>query len=404
MRFGLYHAHAGTKSAGGKAVFVRQLARELASGHEVVLYTEFDRRADVADSLLESDASLYRIPPVESDRVRRFVHQRTPLGTADLLPLVSGLRSGLRSHVNESVDVLLTHRFLEDTVLSNVVDVPTVYQYHNVASVGLGARTREHCSATDYHLANSTQIAHEVREKLDRDVDGIVSPGLDLERFTPEATPGLHPDAPSILFVGRVRAGKGVSELLESVARLSLDAQLYVVGDGDLASVQRQATDLGVDEAVTLVGEVPHEELPGYYTACDVFCNPTRYEGFGMVNLEAMACGLPVVTTDIPGVREYADHGENALLVSPRHVDDLAAALESILASPSRRDELAETGRETARQYSWASQADRLVAFCRRVLEDEGEDEDEHGAGSVDRSREENRHPRPDRRGRSFSE
>ncbi len=383
MNIGLYHAHAGTKNAGGKAVFVREMAKALAADHDVVLYTQFADRDALVDSLPQSSVTLYRIPPVRSQLAHRFVESWTPFHTTDVLALASGVRSGLRSHVNSSVDVLLTHRYLDDLCLSRLVDVPTVYQYHNVTSPGVGAWAREYASGTDAHLANSEQIAREVQAKLDRSVDGVVTPGLDPETFTPAASPHHETAVPEILFVGRVQPEKGIYDLLSAIARLSREVRLSVVGAGETDAVRRRADRLGLEAQVTVLGALPHEALPRQYAACDVFCNPTRYEGFGMVNVEAMACGCPVITSDLPAVREYASHETNALLVSPGDVEALTASLDRLLDSPSLRDSLSDAGRQTARQFSWATQADRLAEFCRQVTDAETEPSVERYSGPI---------------------
>ena len=366
MRIGIFHGSAAGPNPGGKAVFVRKMASQLAADHEVFLYTSRDDRTD-GEVILDDRVQVVEFPRFDS-RIAHRLLRATPLGTDQVFGLVGAVRSGVVEHIDEHVDVLLTHRVFEDLALSNLVSVPVVYQYHNVQSVGIAAKARERFANADAHVVNSVTIKREVDQKLGRQVDGIVSPGVDTTAFTPEAPPAFRTDEDVILFVGRVVPGKGVFELVRALERLGRDVRCVVAGHGDLDTVRSLARERGVSDSLSLPGAVPHDELPGYYAAATVFCNPTLYEGFGMVNLEAMACGTPVITSRLPGVCEYATHDENALLVEPGDVDGLATALDSLLADPARRERLAAAGLKAAQKHSWGVQADRLAEICARVV------------------------------------
>lgn len=366
MRIGIYHSHAGRRHAGGKAVFVREIAAHLADDHDVYLYTSFDDPPEAVATLADAGVTPVRVPPVRSRFVGTFVEHATPLRPDPVLPLLNAVREGVPDHVDAHVDVLLTHRCLEDVVLSNLVEIPVVYQYHNVQSVGPVATVRERLSGATGHLANSGAVARQVEEKLGRRVDGVVTPGVDTSRFSPDATPAFDTDRPVVLFVGRVVSGKGVFDLLDAVARMDAEPCCRLVGDGDLGAVEARARDLGLADSVCVAGEVDHGELPGYYAAATVCCNPSHYEGFGMANLEAMASGTPLVATRHPGVHEYAD-ADSAVLVDAGDVDGLAAALDGLLAEADRRDRLGRRARERATEYSWAGRAEELAAVCARL-------------------------------------
>lgn len=365
MRIGFFHSRAGWRHAGGKAIFVRKLASALASDHEVTLYTQYDPNSDVASRLESSGVRLVDLPNSIPASAEVVVDRALPLARDPLVPLTRALTDGIVADIDERTDLLVTHRFLEDLVLSNLVDVPVAYQYHNVRQVGPGAQLRERLSASSIHLANSDAIATEVREKLGRDVDGIVSPGVDTDHFSPTAAEPVTAGEPTVLFVGRVVPAKGVLDLLDAVAALPETPSVRIVGDGEIDTARRRTSRLGIRDSVDFLGEVDHESLPAVYASADVFCNPTHYEGFGMVNVEAMACETAVVTTRLPGIEGYASDGENAVLVEPSTPGALAQALESLLSAPDRRARLARAGRETALQYDWHVQADRLVEICR---------------------------------------
>lgn len=368
MHVGLFHTRAGWRHAGGKAIFVRKLAAALAADHETTLYTQFDPESDVTERLREAGVRLVAVPQSGSTSVERVVDSALPLDQDPLLPLVRAVTDGIVADIDDRVDLLATHRFLEDLVLSNLVDVPVAYQYHNVRQIGAGAILRERFSQASIHLANSETIAAEVATKLGRDVDGIVSPGVDTELFSPTVSTAPLDGEQTILFVGRVVRAKGVFDLLEAVATIPEPPTVYIIGSGDIDGAQQTAEAMGIGDSVHFLGELDHEQLPRYYAAADIFCNPTHYEGFGMVNVEAMACGTPVVTTRLPSIEEYAVDGENAALVPAVSPQQLGSTLESLMDAPETRNRLARAGRETALAYDWEAQAHRLVEICQRTV------------------------------------
>jgi glycosyltransferase involved in cell wall biosynthesis len=176
---------------------------------------------------------------------------------------------------------------------------------------------------------------------------------------------------PLLLFVGRLVPYKGVDVLLRAIA--TLDARLVVVGDGPMrAALEAQAASSGGGR-VTFVGSVADSELAALYHACDVFVLPsvTRAEAFGMVQVEAMACGKPVVSTAVPsGVPWVNQHEVTGLVVRPGDAGELSRALQMLLASPSLRGQLGAAGRaRVAAEFTATRMAERTVALYRDVLD-----------------------------------
>lgn len=201
----------------------------------------------------------------------------------------------------------------------------------------------------------------------------LIPNGIDIERFRPDIPPVERFEQPTILFVGRfIESRKGFRYLLEALAlvrRQFPDVLLLVVGPGDARRYERQITRLQLFEHVRFVGAVPDELLPSYYTACDVFCAPaTGGESFGIVLLEAMASGKPVVASDIRGFRFVLRHGVEGLLVERKNAEDLALALVRLLADPSLRERLGAAGRRRAEQFAWSVIAQRTLAYYERLL------------------------------------
>jgi glycosyltransferase involved in cell wall biosynthesis len=204
-------------------------------------------------------------------------------------------------------------------------------------------------------------------------------PEVDVRRFSPGPKPpallrrhGLTAEDPVVLMVGgldRAHYFKGVPTLLAAFAtgRLS-EATAVVVGDGDLRpALQAMTKAAGLEERVLFAGGVSDEELPEYYRLADVFAFPSvdKSEAFGIVALEAAASGVPIVASDLPGVRTVVRHGENGVRVPPRSASALALALADMLADAPRRRAFGEAGRVMAeREYS----SERRLARWKDIL------------------------------------
>ena len=209
--------------------------------------------------------------------------------------------------------------------------------------------------------------------------------GVDARRFRPDvdgtdvrARYGLRPTDLVVLFVGaldRAHYFKGVDVLLEALVRLPDGrVRLLIVGDGNLrAAYQRQAMTLGLGEQVVFCGRVSDAELPAHYACCDLSVLPstTRGEAFGVVLLEAMASGKPVIASNLPGVRSVVHDGADGYLVEPRDAKDLANKLRLLQDDPQRRREMGAHGRARVEaRYDWPRIIPRLERVYTEVLDD----------------------------------
>jgi colanic acid/amylovoran biosynthesis glycosyltransferase len=178
----------------------------------------------------------------------------------------------------------------------------------------------------------------------------VVHVGIPVEGFTRAGSPIPRNRNPAILYVGRLVPEKGQAVLLEAVAQLAERghrAEVSLAGDGPLRpSLERLAEHLGIASRVSFLGAVGQDDLHALYEEASIFCLPSFAEGVPVVLMEAMAMGLPVVSTRITGIPELIEDGVDGLLVAPGRPDELAERLERLLDDPSLCRELGSRGRE----------------------------------------------------------
>ena len=197
----------------------------------------------------------------------------------------------------------------------------------------------------------------------------IIPNGIDVDHFSAERPPipELDDGKLNILFVGRMEKRKGLRYLLEAYSSLKWDFQnirLVVVGPGNLdKDCYRVIGERNLQDVVFL-GNVPHHELPRYYRSAHICCAPaTGRESFGMVLLEAMASGKPLVASSIAGYTTVLNHGQQGLLVPPKDSASLADALAKLVRDPELRRQMGESGMETAEEYRWGKIARQVMDY-----------------------------------------
>jgi phosphatidylinositol alpha-mannosyltransferase len=205
----------------------------------------------------------------------------------------------------------------------------------------------------------------------------IIPNGIDCARF---ANPHIQPiekfadGRPNILYVGRMDKRKGFRYLLRAFPHIKHaipDARLLVVGafnDKDKAPFVRYARALKL-RGVHFIGPVSREDLPRYYRTATIFCAPsTGFESFGIILLEAMAAGVPVIASDIAGYRCVLTDQREGLLVPPQDEQAIARAAIELLNAPARRAEMSAAGQRTAAQYDWDLIAQRVLAYYQELI------------------------------------
>ncbi len=203
----------------------------------------------------------------------------------------------------------------------------------------------------------------------------VVPEAIDLAEWDARiaVAPRRPPGGPTVLAVGRMYPRKRFVDLLHAAVRLRADlpaARVRVVGKGpDWEVVVRLRDELRLADMVTLLGDVTRDQLAAEYASADCFCLPSVQEGFGIVFLEAMAAGLPVVACRAAAVPEVVEDGVTGVLVPPRDPGALARALGEVLARPARARELGEAGRRRVAAFTLERVAQRFLDTVRSIGE-----------------------------------
>jgi glycosyltransferase involved in cell wall biosynthesis len=176
-----------------------------------------------------------------------------------------------------------------------------------------------------------------------------------------------------VLYVGNIKPHKNIERIIDAFGRARRDGpdglKLVIVGDevSRYPSLRQMVHRHKLDKAVRFLGFQPQETLASFYRLASVFVFPSLYEGFGLPPLEAMACGTPVVTSNVSSLPEVA--GDAALLVDPYDVDAIAEAIRQALGDQELRGRLIARGQTRARQFSWADSVGQIHGIYQEVLD-----------------------------------
>jgi len=276
-------------------------------------------------------------------------------------------------------DILHFHEpfvpFLSPTVLeaSRTVNIATFHAFGGFSpSYWVGRRFAGDLAS---RLHGRIAVSGAARHFISRYFPGeyrIIPNGVDLQRFTAaEPYEELRDGTLNILFLGRLEERKGLIHLLKAYHRLRkrhVDARLLVAGAGAKLREYRRYIGLRGIRDVEFLGRVTDEQKARYFASADIFCAPaTGQESFGVVLLEAMAAGVPIVASDIHGYKQVVQRGVQGLLVEPRNPRALAAALYTLANDGDLRHRLGDAGRQRAPEYSWDRVSEQIVEYYREV-------------------------------------
>jgi D-inositol-3-phosphate glycosyltransferase len=389
----------GGKETGGMNVYVRDLTRELSRrGIEVDVYTR------------SQSPAIPRISTGHLGELGRVIH--IPAGPErpydknlvfEVLPeFVERVRDYVE-HENIGYDLIHSHYWLSGWAsldLRSAWGVPVIQMFHTLGEMknrvaqtpderesGRRIEVEGHVMRCSDRLVAATPLEKGQMSWLygaDADKISVVPAGVDLSLFRPipraEAKEriGIPSDRRMILFVGRIQPLKGIDTLIRAMERVihkypdfGKSLWLTVIGgdpEPDSQLEQREferlkqlRAELGISELVTFLGAKSQDTLVYYYSAAEMVVMPSHYESFGMVALEAMACGTPVIGSDVGGLSFSIEDGFNGYLVPGKDPDALADKIALLLRRSSLRDHLGEQAIRWAERYSWTYIADEIL-------------------------------------------
>jgi len=393
----------GGKQTGGMNVYVREIGRQLGNqGIEVDVFTRSQSPKLKKVVPLGNRARVIHIPagptaPCEKDRV--WLH--LPQFCRGIIDFVRAERI--------HYDIIHSHYWLSGWAglsLHADLEAPLVHMFHTLAVMkNLVAKSEEDketalriflekkvMDLSHLIIASSpADRAHMVwHYGADPNRIDVVPCGVDLDLFRPlpQDTSKNHlglSDHRVILFVGRIQPIKGLDSLLRALAILMKrsrispeDLRLLIIGgdldnggnpaNGEEKKLRGLTSELGLDSMVTFLGAQPQHALPYFYSAAEVSVLPSRYESFGMVALESMACGTPVIASRVGGLNHTVRDGQTGYLIPEGNALVLADKIDLLLHNRSLRSLMGRQGAHSARKYSWKNIAQQVISLYRRVL------------------------------------
>jgi glycosyltransferase involved in cell wall biosynthesis len=365
---------------GGGGVATRDIAVELARRHEVDVLTSAGPGLPAEER--SEGVTIHRAP----------VLRRTKRSTASILSMVSfwpiGILHGRQALGGRRYDVVNSWF----TVPSGPTGLSLARHFgapHVVTMAGgdiydpskwytpdknpvLRVLVRRILAASDAHVAVSTDLARRARSiyGFARPID-VISLGMPAPRHAAASRLqlGLEPGAIYVVSVGRLVRRKNLTALITALGRLGRDdVHLLVIGDGpEETGLAALAEGLGLSGRVQFRGFVPHETKYQLLCAADIFALPSLHEAFGLVYLEAMHCGLPVIAARPGGHEDYLDEGRTGFLVAPDDVVALESALARLVGDPALRARMSAHNRKVAQRFTVAAAAERYEGLFERL-------------------------------------
>ena len=390
----------GGKETGGMNVYVRELSRELG------------RRGFYVDAFTRSqNPEIPHIPDADLGPTVRVIHIRcgpeSPYPKEMIWDYLPEFVEGVRCHIHDEgvrYDVYHSHYWLSGWVahaLQSLYPAPIVHMFHTLGRMkDLVARRPEegevgHRNYVEGQVMRWADciVAATPRDKeqmvklygADPDPITVIPPGVDTDLFKPmdkaeaRAALGIPVDQELVLFVGRIEPLKGIDTLIEAMALAFKDntdleshTRLAIIG-GDVSDDPAMMTaemnrlhdlraGLGIENLVTFLGKQDQTSLPLYYNAAEALVVPSHYESFGMVAVEALACGTPVIASDVGGLSYIVEDGVTGFLVPDQQPAILADRLRFLLQVEPLRRAFGRRAAAAAQQYAWSHVADQMIA------------------------------------------
>jgi D-inositol-3-phosphate glycosyltransferase len=382
----------GARDTGGMSVYIRELARELGKqGHSVDIYTRVHDPSDPRIEELVEGVRLIHLRAGKEAKIQKMDVYFT-------LPEFAFNLENFWKDNRLQYDIVYSHYWMSALVgkyLRRKWQIPYITMYHTLGAVkntlGIGEGEPALRIVSERETAGDCQRIIVATEKEKQDLVrhygavpgkiGVVPCGVNMELFKPvdktiaRKTLGLK-DEKVLLFVGRIDPLKGIEQLIKAMPLVNNggNLRLIVVGGDEnskteLEELKKLAAGLGIQESVTFQGLVRQEQLPYYYSAADVCVVPSYYESFGLVVLEALACGTPAVAADVGDLKNIIREGETGYVTKDNSPEALAAGINSILSWPPPDMESVLSIRASVSQFDWSEIAGKVAGEMQTVLE-----------------------------------
>jgi D-inositol-3-phosphate glycosyltransferase len=379
----------GGKHSGGMNVYVRELSTHLARrGHRVDVFT---RGIDETIQTIVDGARVISLPAgpprqIEKNQLSAFI------------PEFSERVQDFARRENLRYDIIHAHYWMSGLVgaqLKNAWNVPIVVMFHTLGLVKnritvLGERESDERIRGERRVLADADVVVAATPAEQADLQwlyelnsrkaSVIPPGVDLDQFHPldqtEARTqlALHSDERHILFVGRIEALKGIDTLIRAAHLMVLEGSpefhVQVIGGdveedleqltSEMSRLRQLVSQLGLKENIQFLGSRRQRELPTYYAAADVVVMPSYSESFGMVALEAMACGRPVIASRVGGLAYLVQDGVTGFHIQEGNAEEMATRLTVLLGNEVLLNSFGIAARREAEKYSWGKVADEM--------------------------------------------
>jgi D-inositol-3-phosphate glycosyltransferase len=384
----------GTKDTGGMNVYVRELASQLGQrGHHIDIYTRVHDPKDPQVIRINDNARVIHLKAGINGHMQKL----------DIFPYLDDFSGALKDFVDRNglqYDLIHSHYWISGQVgrwAQRRWNIPHMMMFHTLGAVknttGVGSKEPLLRIKTERQLVAHCHriIAATARERaeLKRFYNGepqkisVVPCGVNLDLFRPvdktdaRKRLGFREEEKIILYVGRFAAIKGIDRLLKAMTHLGdlQDLKLVIIGgDGSGApesiEFQRLSSKLDINNKIFFAGRLEQEELPQYYSAADLLALPSYHESFGLVALEALACGTPVIATEVGAMDSAISQGKTGCVVADSKPSAFARAIREFVSKPPGKIEFVDSIRDSVRQFNWPEIADAMIAEYQSLLAD----------------------------------
>ena len=382
----------GTKDTGGMNVYVRELASQLGRrGHHIDIYTRVHDPKDPQVIRLNDNARVIHLKAGKNGHMHKLA----------IFPYLDDFSGALQDFVARNglqYDLIHSHYWISGQVgrwAQHRWNAPHMMMFHTLGAVknttGVGSKEpllrlkteRQLVAHCHRIIAATTREKTELAQFYNAELPkiSVVPCGVNMDLFRPvdkadaRSRLGFGEKEKIVLYVGRFAALKGIDRLLKAMTHLGdlRDLKLVIIGgDGagapEFIEFQRLSSELKISDKILFAGRLEQEELPRYYSAADLLAVPSYHESFGLVALEALACGTPVVATEVGAMDSVISQGKTGCVVVDSRPAAFARAIREFVSKPPDEVESVDSIRASVRSFNWSDIADKMIAEYESVL------------------------------------